>query len=139
MMAQVSALTATDRSDIQNLLAHYVKHLDSGELDGFVDLFAHDGVLFDEHKGRDNIRAYVGKVIQRKKTEPGTRMHFVSPAAIDGAGDHATAYSYLLWLTTGPSACPVGAGARYDDTLVKLDGRWMFQERKLTRLAEFVA
>jgi uncharacterized protein (TIGR02246 family) len=139
MMAEARPLTDTDRLDIQDLLAHYVKYLDTGDLDGYVSLFAPDAVLFDRHTGRETIRAYVRTVIERKKTEPGTRLHFMSPAAIDGAGDHATAYSYLLWVTTGASPCPVGAGARYDDTLVKHAGRWMFQSRGLTRTAEFAA
>jgi len=56
---------------------------------------------------------------------------------IDGAGDSATAYSYLLWVTTGASPCPVGAGARYEDTLVREDGRWVFKARRLTRTAEY--
>ena len=137
-MADDTALTDRDRSEIQNLLAHYVKHLDTGDLDGYVSLFAADAVLFERHIGHDAIRTYVGQVIERKKTEPGTRLHFVSPAAIDGTADTATAYSYLLWVTTGPSACPVGAGARYEDTLVRENGRWVFQSRKLTRTAEFV-
>jgi uncharacterized protein (TIGR02246 family) len=134
-----SQLTAEDRSEIQNLLAHYVKHLDTGDLDGYVSLFADDAVLFERHQGRQAIRDYVGQIIERKKTEPGTRLHFVSPAAIDGSGDAATAYSYLLWVTTGASACPVGAGARYEDTLVKEDGRWVFKTRHLTRTAEYRA
>ncbi len=136
-MANGSQLTDSDRSEIQNLLAHYVKHLDTGDLDGYVSLFATDAVLFDQHRGRDAIRAYVGQVIDRRKGEPGARMHFVSPAAIDGGGDSATAYSYLLWVTTGQSVCPVAAGARYEDTLVKEDGRWVFQTRHLTRTAEY--
>jgi uncharacterized protein (TIGR02246 family) len=138
-MVEASQLTDKDRLDIQDLLAHYVKYLDTGDLDGYISLFAPNAVLFDRHKGRDTIRAYVRQVIERKKTEPGTRMHFMSPAAIDGAGEHATAYSYLLWVTTGASPCPVGAGARYDDTFVKHEGRWMFQSRSLTRTAELAA
>jgi uncharacterized protein (TIGR02246 family) len=138
-MTDNGQLTDADRSEIQNLLAHYVKHLDTGDLDGYVSLFATDAVLFERHAGCDAIRDYVGQVIERKKTEPGTRMHFVSPAAIDGAGDHATAYSYLLWVTTGASACPVASGARYEDTLVKQDGHWVFKARRLTRIAEYRA
>src|SRR4051794_19553822 len=46
-----SQLTAEDRSEIQNLLAHYVKHLDTGDLDGYVSLFADDAVLFERHHG----------------------------------------------------------------------------------------
>ena len=132
-------LTAQDRSDIQNLLAHYAKYLDTGDLDGYVGLFAPDALLFERHQGHDAIRAYVATVMERKKTEPGTRMHFLSPPAIDGSGDNAIAYSYLLWVTTGPSNAIVPAGARYDDTLVRQDGRWVFKSRRLTRTAEFVA
>ena len=131
-------LTAQDRSDIQNLLAHYAKYLDTGDLDGYVGLFASDAVLFEQHHGREAIRAYVAQVMERRRTEPGMRLHFMSPAAIDGEGEHATAYSYLVWVTTGASPCPVGAGARYEDTLVREAGRWVFQSRRLTRMAEYV-
>jgi hypothetical protein len=137
-VSEDNQLTEKDRSEIQNLLAHYAKHLDTGDLDGYVGLFATDAVLFERHMGHAAIRAHVGQVIERKKTEPGTRMHFLSPAAIDGTPDGATAYSYLLWVTTGDSECPVGAGARYDDTLIKQNGRWVFQTRKLTRTAAYV-
>jgi ketosteroid isomerase-like protein len=135
-MADSNGLTAEDRSEIQNLLAHYVKHLDTGDLDGYVSLFAADAVLFERHRGQAAIREYVGQIIERKKTEPGTRLHFMSPAAIDGAGDSATAYSYLLWVTTGATDSPVGAGARYEDTLAKQHGHWVFTSRRLTRTAE---
>ena len=119
------------------MLAHYAKHLDTGDLDGYVSLFAEEAVLFERHTGRAAIREYVGQIIERKKTESGTRLHFMSPAAIDGSGETATAYSYLLWVTTGASPCPVGAGARYEDMLVKEQGRWVFQSRRLTRVAEY--
>jgi len=82
--------------------------------------FAPDATLFEKNTGHDAIRAHVrapSSSARRPRRVP--RLHFMSPAAIDGAGDSATAYSYLLWVTTGPSPCPVGAGARYEDTLKK--------------------
>ena len=61
-------------------------------------------------------------------------MHFVGAPVVDGDGDTATAHSYLLWIQLGAEA-PISAAAEYTDTLVKRDGRWVFQSRTLNRLA----
>ena len=106
----------------------------SGDLEGYVHNFAADAVLFGAHAGHVQIREYVGQVIARRATDPHRRMHFVGAPVIDGNAGHATAHSYLLWIQLGAES-PISAAAEYVDTLVKVDGRWVFQTRTLTRLA----
>jgi uncharacterized protein (TIGR02246 family) len=132
-------LTADDRLDIMDLIARYAYTLDTGDLDGYVDNFAPDGVLFAQHHGREAIRAYVRMLMDEGRAGPlpdgdVAYRHFVGSPVIDGHGERATVHSYLLWVNMGTDP-PVSAAAEYTDECVKLDGRWLFQTRLLTRLA----
>jgi uncharacterized protein (TIGR02246 family) len=126
-------LSSDDRLSIMDLLARYARCLDSGDLDGYVSLFTPDAVLFGEHKGRDNIRAYVDTVIQRRATEgAAARKHFVGLPTIDGTNERVTVHSYLMWVRFG-SDSPAAGAAEYNDVCVRVDGRWRFQSRVLNR------
>jgi uncharacterized protein (TIGR02246 family) len=132
-------LSADDRLDIMDLIARYAHTLDTGDLDGYVNNFAPDAVLFERHQGRQQIRDYVAMLMQQGRAGPLPNgevayRHFVGAPTIDGAGDRATVHSYLLWVNMG-SEPPVSAAAEYLDECVKLDGRWYFQSRVLRRLA----
>jgi hypothetical protein len=132
-------LTAEDRLDIMDLIARYAYTLDNGDLDGYVNNFAPDGVLFEHHHGRVQIREYVGHLMGEGRAGPlpsgdVAYRHFAGSPVIDGHDQHATVYSYLLWVNMG-SEPPVSAAAEYTDECVKLDGRWYFQSRVLRRLA----
>ena len=58
-MSESKRLSADDRLDIMDLIARYAYTLDSGDLDGYVNNFAPDGVLFEQHQGQVAIREYV--------------------------------------------------------------------------------
>ena len=138
-MADSNRLSADDRLDIMDLIARYAHTLDSGDLDGYVNNFAPDAVLFERHQGREAIREYVAMLMREGRAGPLPNgdvayRHFVGQATIDGAGDQARVHSYLLWVNMG-SDPPVSAAAEYFDTCVKLDGRWYFKQRVLHRLA----
>jgi uncharacterized protein (TIGR02246 family) len=133
-MPRTTQLRTSDRVSIMELLARYARCLDSGDLDGYVSNFAPDGVLFGKHAGHDQIREYVGRVIERRNADPTRRMHFVGFPVIDGNSQRATVHSYLLWVQLGAES-PVSAAAEYTDTCVKRNGRWVFESRALTRLA----
>src|SRR5678816_4715611 len=100
-MPTASQLTTEDRLSIMELLARYARCLDSGDLDGYVNNFAPDGVLFGSHVGHAQIREYVGQVIARRNADPARRMHFVGFPVIDGDAQRATVHSYLLWIQLG--------------------------------------
>ena len=133
-MTNAAPLSNDDRIAIVDLLARYARCLDSGDLEGYIHNFAADAVLFGAHTGHAQIRDYVGQVIARRATDPHRRMHFVGIPVIEGNAERATAHSYLLWIQLGATS-PISAAAEYVDTLVKLDGRWVFQTRTLNRLA----
>ena len=139
MTASVHRLSADDRLDIMDLIARYAHSLDSGDLDGYVNNFAPDAVLFEHHHGREAIRAYVAMLMREGRAGPlpsgdVAYRHFVGAPTIDGGDGHATVHSYLLWVNMG-SEPPVSAAAEYHDECVKLDGHWYFQSRALHRLA----
>jgi len=138
-MQPAHRLTADDRLDIMDLIARYASTLDAGDLDGYANNFAPDGVLFEQHRGREQIRAYVAMLFQNGRAGPLPNgdvayRHFVGSPTIDGAGDRASVHSYLLWVNMG-SEPPVSSAAEYLDDCVKLDGRWYFANRRLRRLA----
>jgi len=135
----MSRLSAEDRLDVMDLIARYAYTLDGGDLDGYVNNFAPDGVLFEAHRGREAIRSYVAMLMRERRAGPLPNgdvayRHFVGSPVIDGADDRATVHSYLLWVNMG-SDPPVSAAAEYTDQVVKLDGRWFFAARSLRRLA----
>jgi hypothetical protein len=135
----MSRLSAEDRLDVMDLIARYAYTLDTGDLDGYVNNFAPEAVLFESHRGRDAIREYVAMLMRVGRAGPLPNgdvayRHFVGSPVIDGADDRATVHSYLLWVNMG-SEPPVSAAAEYTDEVVKLDGRWYFASRSLRRLA----
>jgi uncharacterized protein (TIGR02246 family) len=132
-------LSAEDRLDIMDLIARYAYTLDNGDLDGYVNNFAPDGVLFEQHTGRDQIREYVGMLMRQGRAGPLPNgdvayRHFVGSPVIDGQDGRATVHSYLLWVNMGTEP-PVSAAAEYTDDVVKQDGQWFFASRTLRRLA----
>ena len=138
-MTERTRLSAEDRLDIMDLIARYAYTLDSGDLDGYVNNFAPDGVLFENHVGRDKIREYVAMLMRQGRAGPlpdgdVAYRHFVGSPVIDGGDGRATVHSYLLWVNMG-SEPPVSAAAEYTDEVVKLDGEWFFLKRSLRRLA----
>src|ERR1700694_5204063 len=126
-MSEGSRLTADDRLGIMDLIARYAYTLDSGDLDGYVNNFAPDGVLFERHRGQAQIRAYVRMLMDQGRAGPLPNgdvayRHFVGSPVIDGnAGNAGTAtvHSYLLWVNMG-SDPPVSSAAEYTDQCVKL-------------------
>ncbi len=139
-MQQPTRLSAEDRLDIMDLIARYASTLDAGDLDGYVNNFAPDGILFESHHGRAQIREYVAMLKREGRAGPlpngdVVHRHFVGSPTINGGDGHATVHSYLLWISLGTDP-PINAAAEYLDECVKLpDGRWYFATRKLRRLA----
>jgi uncharacterized protein (TIGR02246 family) len=133
-------LTAEDRLDILDLIARYARTLDSGDLDGYVNNFAPDGVLFDRQHGREAIREYVGKLMQEGRAGPlpsgdVAYRHFAQSATIDAeSATRANVHSYLLWVFMGDEP-PVRAAAEYLDVVEKIDGQWYFKSRSIRRVA----
>jgi uncharacterized protein (TIGR02246 family) len=130
-------ISAEDKLAIMQLIADYAYMLDSGDLDGYVNNFAPDGVFeprsgYFRHEGREAIRKYVGYLMEIGQAGPsGVRMHhFMGIPSIHGDSEHAHAETYLVvlgQLESNPVEVPMVD--LYIDDLVKIDGRWHFQKR----------
>jgi ketosteroid isomerase-like protein len=120
-----------DRAEIEQLLLNYGRYLDARDFKSYSLLFARDGVWeggFGTVQGPAAIQAFMEKSI------PGANnahnFHLLSNFIIDVQGDTATAWSRWQFVAPGADGKPVVAQAgRYDDTLVREDGRWKFKRR----------
>ena len=120
-----------DRADIERLLVEYGRTLDARDFKAYAALFAKDGVWsggMGTVQGPAAIQAFMEKAIPGPNTAH--NFHILSNFAIDVNGDTATAWSRWTFMVPGPNNTAVAAqSGRYDDTLVREDGRWKFKRR----------
>jgi len=120
-----------DRVEIEQLLLNYGRHLDARDFKAYGELFARDGVWeggMGTVQGPAAILAFMEKAIPGPNTAH--NFHLLSNFVIDVQGDTATAWSRWQFVAPDQDGRPVVAQAgRYDDTLVREDGRWKFKRR----------
>ena len=131
-----------DRAAIQNLIVAYGTALDTLDADGYAAVFTEDAeldVAGNVRKGRQQIRAIVtglqeSRAASKAKGTPTAALyHVISNTAIEivsaSQGRH---HSYWQTIRVGANnQIIVGAIGRYDDELVKRDGRWLIRSRKI--------
>ena len=121
-----------DTEEIRNLLLDYGRFLDARDLHAYSQLFAKDGEWvggFGSAKGPDGILAFMEKNLGTGPNR-GNTFHILSNFVIDVKGDTATAWSRWTFVTPGADGKPVISQAgRYDDTLVRENGKWRFKRR----------
>ena len=139
-MAEASRPSADDRLDIQELLAAYARALDAGDADGVAETFAPDGVLHlpqggrysGDHVGRDAIKAFAAS-FRDDPAFPGGQ-HFVSQVQIRGDAQRCAVSAYVMRTLRMPNGTTsIYFLGQYEDTVVKLDGRWLFESRTVRR------
>ena len=132
---------AADRLAIRELFDAYAHCADRRDAKGQMDLFTEDTrflVFMDatsaepsqELHGRESLAPVFDNLNIYNAT-----MHFNGQSTVSLDGDRATAESYCLahHLTIGEDGqrTMMIASIRYLDEFVKLDGRWLFAERRL--------
>jgi hypothetical protein len=127
----MSALTADDRFAIMDLLARYARCIDFQRWDELPTLFTDDctvdfGKVMGTHQGKDGVAT-----MARMIGSTGLMMrHYSTNVIIDGDGDHVDVTSYVLAYTgSGPGQLMATTG-RYEDEMVKRDGRWLLKRRR---------
>jgi len=119
-----------DKAEIEALLLDYGRHLDSRNFAGYASLFAKDGQWiggFGTVKAAD-IQAFMEKAMGTQNTAK--NYHLLSNFVITVNGDTATAWS--RWAFVVPSqqgGAAISQAGRYDDELVRENGRWKFKKR----------
>ena len=131
-------MSADDVVAIQQLLNGYCHKLDRGDVAGVVALFADDAVLIPEyegsgeHSGRDAVQAWYSNYSRTTTAAVTGLRHKISTAMIDVDGDSASSVCYLDADSIDPaSGARSLAGGRYEDKLVRRDGRWVLSERRI--------
>lgn len=124
-----------DREQIMELLAAYGSTLDSRDFAGFGRLFAEDATYGsgpNATRGRAAIQSMLEAQLTRNPLNlPPPNYHIFFNPSIKLKGDRATAHSrgaYIAPDPTGKTAQMVFF-VTYEDTLVRKEGRWLFQER----------
>jgi hypothetical protein len=139
---------AADRAEIEDLMARYLFALDYNDLDSFAAMFTDDAV-FDFARGRvegnanileavRNFKARIGDIYKDEDGNPAVLRHVLAHAAIRVEGDRAwTRSQWFEMANDGPGkSLKMGTFGIYEDKLERVDGRWLFSERRI--LNEFL-
>ena len=139
---------ARDRAEIEDLMARYLFALDYNDLDTFIATFTDDAV-FDFARGRiegkaailDAVRTFKARIGEHYKDEdgnPAVLRHVLAHTAIRIEGNRAwTRAQWFEMANDGPGkSLKMGTFGIYEDKLERVDGRWLFSERRI--LNEFL-
>jgi ketosteroid isomerase-like protein len=141
-----------DRVAIEQLWAKYAQALDTADAELYASLFTPDAYIEVDgkpYKGHDAIVAMVRNIRQKLGIDHvttdshgrpwGPIRHLLSNLSVDLKGDHATSESYWTEIiTNGKNAQGVGNPpsvlkmGRYEDELVKKNGKWLYNRRIIT-------
>jgi 3-phenylpropionate/cinnamic acid dioxygenase small subunit len=141
---------AEDYIAIEQLLMRYAAALNTGDADAYVSLFTPDAE-FDLKRDVDEpafLGPFIGHDALRKQWFPdadpngvpdrrfGPMRHVTTNYEIDVDGDAATVRAFFMEVVSNGDNSPPGskpptvhAMGRYEDRLVKRDGRWLFSKR----------
>jgi ketosteroid isomerase-like protein len=141
--ALASAGYADDRAEIENTSNRYMVAVDAGDIDTVMSTWADDGVLewvFGIEHGKEEIRkamsgfggARYEAIPEGASSRPRTR-HQIINHVIDVEGDTAktTAYWFAFTNRTPQGDVQLLYFGHYEDILVRRDGHWLFQSRKV--------
>jgi len=141
--AQVNLGTYEDRIAVEDVMARYVWTVDSLDADGYVAVFTDDAVIDSNgsiSRGHDEIRKIVTGLIQRRdenkaKGVPTSNLyHVISNVRITfPKPGEALHQSYWQTVRRDKDGRMIAAAmGRSEDRLVKRNGKWLIQFRKLT-------
>jgi uncharacterized protein (TIGR02246 family) len=141
--AQGNLGTYEDRIAVEDVMARYVWAVDSFDPEGYVAVFTDDAVIDSNgsvSKGSAEIRKIVTSLIQRRddnkaKGLPASNLyHMTSNVRITfpkpGEAVHQSYWQTVRRDTDGRMIA--AAMGRSEDRLVKRNGKWLIQSRKLT-------
>jgi uncharacterized protein (TIGR02246 family) len=130
-----------DRTEIQEVMAKYVWTVDSLDAAGYVSVFTEDATIDSQgriSKGHDEIRKIVTGLIARRdaakaKGEPTSNLyHVISNVRVSFTGKNEALHeSYWQTVRRKDNAMVAAAMGRSEDRLVKRNGKWLIQSRKL--------
>ena len=141
--AQGSLGTYEDRIAVEDVMARYVWAVDSLDADGYVAVFTEDATIDSNgsiSKGHEEIRKIVTSLVQRRddnraKGLPTSNLYHVISSVRITFTKPGEALHQSYWQTVRrdkDGKMIAAAMGRSEDRLVKRNGRWLIQNRKLT-------
>jgi hypothetical protein len=127
-----------DVEEIRALLLEYGRRLDAADFVGYSELFTKDGELDAQLGSATGRAAIVALLEQRLGSQPERprppAVHLNGNPAVTLDGDRATSVVIWSYITHDDDGFPLllQLGHYYDD-LVREDGAWRFQRRRITR------
>ena len=125
-------MSIDDRTAIQDLFIRYATALDGGDVEGVVSCFAPGATLESPvvgiKSGEAEIRAFAEKFSAFQASGAQLR-HILTNFAIAVDGDKARATCYLVNILTRDGETQMGPPGRYDCTVTRVNGEWLFQHR----------
>jgi uncharacterized protein (TIGR02246 family) len=143
LIAQDHLGTYEDRIAVEDVMARYVWAVDSLDADGYVAVFTDDAVIDSNgniSKGHKEIRGIVTSLIRRREDNkakglpPSNLYHVISSVRITfPKPGEALHQSYWQTVRRGKDGTMIAAAmGRSEDRLVKRNGKWLIEFRKLT-------
>ena len=141
--AQGNLGTHEDRIAVEDVMARYVWAVDSLDAEGYVAVFTDDAVIDSNgniSKGREEIRKIVTSLIQRRddnkaKGRPTSNLYHVISNVRVTFPTPGEAVHQSYWQTVrrdNDGKMIAAAMGRSEDRLVKRNGTWLIQSRRLT-------
>ena len=123
-----------DIEEIKRLKRRYCAYCDDNyDADAIAGLFTEDAVWDAGTRGRNEGREEIRRYFQRAPQRLPFAIHMVMNPIIEVNGDTGKGTWYLFQpCTFGDGNRAVWGAARYDEEYVRVDGRWKFQNLKLT-------
>lgn len=127
----------SDEEAIRDLMAEYCHLVDDERFEEFSQLFTEDAVVTAKlagttYRGREEIRGFLEGQPPHKRG-----LHVTVNHRVHVDGDTARAAADFFVIVPRPQGLHLLSMGRYDDRIVREEGRWRFAERHvLTRHAE---
>jgi hypothetical protein len=124
-----------EKDAIREVMAEYCFRLDNDRFPDMAALFTEDGTwdtAFGKGTGRAEVEALVRRI--RDSANPRARaIHHVTNIVIKVEGTTAKCFSNWVTVQNSAQGPKIGSAGSYTDDLVKRDGQWLFQYRKIDR------
>ena len=123
-----------DKFAIEERIAIYNQAIDQGRFDDFLACWCEDGVfdgLGGPYVGKAAIRQFTDGYDAKYRLRLHGLKHFTVNIVSHISGDTATSSSHLQLVSTGTKGAHILFTGRYEDTLRRVDGQWLFARRKL--------
>ena len=125
--AEAQTLTAQDYEEINQLYARYNIMLDSGDAEGWADVFTEDGV-FGNSEGR---AALIEFATGFHSGQGGNARHWNTNIHVTPTADGADGTCYLFLWSVASRPATITATGIYHDKLVKTENGWRFKSREV--------